>query len=150
MSSLCFVTSKVESHCKACGNLVEPAHISKSSGIVTVYCARCCPACRPVETLPVSPARDTDPETAHEAAGDSELRGKQRLAVLEYLIHRGPHGATDYETGDGLGILRTSAGKRRKELETAGLVTNSGVRRPTDTNSTAIVWIAVEKKKNDG
>ena len=94
---------------------------------------------------PVSPARHTDPETAHVAAGANEdVRGAQRVAVLAHYRERGITGSTDYETGEKLCILRTSAGKRRKELCEAGLIVDSGSRRPTDTGSTAIVWLAAE------
>jgi hypothetical protein len=89
----------------------------------------------------VGPARSTDPGTAHKAASaNHDVRGTQRLAVFLHLKACGQVGATDYETGLALDILRTSAGKRRKELCELGFVENSGERRETDTQSTAIVW----------
>lgn len=66
--------------------------------------------------------------------------GSQRLKVLMKLAEAGAVGATDYELGTSLGILRTSAGKRRKELLEDGLVTDTGERRITDTGSSAVVW----------
>jgi len=90
-----------------------------------------------------APARRTDPETAHEAAAENQdVRTSTRREVLIYLQFCRQTGATDYEICEALGILRTSAGKRRHELVALGLVENSGQRRQTDTGSTAIVWRA--------
>ena len=90
-----------------------------------------------------APARRTDPETAHEAAAANQPeRFTMRRDVLLMLQRKGPRGATDWEISEELGILRTSAGKRRHELVALGLVENSGQRRETDTGSTAIVWRA--------
>ena len=98
-----------------------------------------------IVNAPISPSRHTDPETAHIAAGANEdIRGTQRIAVMAHYRERGITGSTDYEPGEKLCILRTSAGKRRKELCEAGLIVDSGTRRPTDTGSTAIVWLATE------
>jgi hypothetical protein len=89
----------------------------------------------------VGGARRTDPSTAHAAAdANAAQRGDQRVKVFVYLLGRGATGATDYEIGAALAILRTSAGKRRKELCEMDLVEKSGDRRHTDTGSTAIVW----------
>lgn len=97
------------------------------------------------KSFPVAPARNTDPETAHKAASEKGgERGKQRLDVLAHLRRVGERGSSDYQTGKALGILRTSAGKRRKELCEMNLVLDSGTRRPTDTGSTAIVWVCAE------
>ncbi len=99
---------------------------------------------QPVETLEVSPARTTDPETAHEASeANEDSRSEQRTAVHKHYLRNGEHGSTDYETGLALGILRTSAGKRRHELWLAGYIEKTEMRRPTDTGSTAIVWRAI-------
>lgn len=89
----------------------------------------------------VSPARRSDPPTCEEAASKApEIRGKQRVLVYEYLVSRGARGATDFEIGQALSILRTSAGKRRKELMDLGYVIDSGDKRATDTGARGIVW----------
>lgn len=94
-----------------------------------------------IKAQPVAPARQSDPDTSHVAANaNQEIRGAQRIKVYEYLKAVGLHGATDYEIGVALSILRTSAGKRRKELLEMGHVEDSGERRQTDSGSTAIVW----------
>lgn len=96
---------------------------------------------RAVETQPVSPARASDPTTSHEAANvPADIRGAQRVCVYLYLLSCGARGVTDYEISVACGILRTSAGKRRKELQDLGYVVDSGMRRQTDSNVTAIVW----------
>jgi hypothetical protein len=96
---------------------------------------------RAIKTQTVAPARASDPETSVQAANaNQEIRGAQRIRVYEYLKSVGPRGATDFEIGTALSILRTSAGKRRRELQDMGHVEDSGTRRQTDTGSTGIVW----------
>ena len=83
--------------------------------------------------------RETDFDTARMAAKKASKRGpNQRQRVLEHLQAVGE--ATDYEIGQALGILRSSAAKRRQELTEAGLVEDSNKRRNTDTGTSAIVW----------
>ena len=88
------------------------------------------------EPIPDPIPHFTEPAEQHAA----ETRHNQRKEVLEHFIKRGNYGSTDYETGLDLKILRTSAGKRRKELCQDGMIVDSGTRRKTDTGSTAIVW----------
>jgi len=96
---------------------------------------------RAIKTQSVAPARASDPETSIQAANaNQEIRGAQRIKVYEFLKSVGPRGATDFEIGQALSILRTSAGKRRKELCELGHVEDSGMRRQTDTGSSGIVW----------
>jgi predicted ArsR family transcriptional regulator len=90
--------------------------------------------------------RTTDPETSRAAAVvNLPNSGAQRRAVFEELRRAGGDGRTDYELGFALDILRTSAGKRRKELVEQGLVEATDERRETDTGSRAIVWRLTEK-----
>lgn len=65
----------------------------------------------------------------------------QRGRLLEYLRKRGAKGATDQEAGEEL-ELGESVRPRRRELETAGLVKESGNFRQTHSGKMAIVWIA--------
>jgi len=96
---------------------------------------------RAIRSQPVSPSRRSDPQTSVEAANaNQEIRGEQRKKVFGYLLSVGANGATDYEIGSALNILRTSAGKRRHELVSLGYVVDSGTRRKTDGNVSAIVW----------
>lgn len=90
-------------------------------------------------------ARDTDPETSHEAAEDAKFKAsKHRLLAMTTLSRFGP--LTDFELAARTGIQQTSIGKRRKECQDAGLVTalvtadGSKVKRPAPSGSNAIVW----------
>lgn len=90
--------------------------------------------------------RSTDRETSRWAAeGASSRSGGQRMRVWTALNQLGT--ATDFEIADHIGILRTSAAKRRQELTEAGLVVDSGRRRQTDTGTMAIVWCPVYTAK---
>jgi hypothetical protein len=84
-------------------------------------------------------ARTNDPDTAKTAAENAQHRGpSQRRRVWEALQRLGT--ATDYELATATGILRSSAAKRRQELQTLGHVIETPHRRPTDTGTMAIVW----------
>lgn len=95
----------------------------------------------PITTIiaPAKLARTTQPDTAHQAARNASRRGPtQRMRVWEALRNLGD--ATDYELAQHLGILRSSAAKRRQELLDLGYVVGTPFRRPTDTGSAAVVW----------
>lgn len=85
-------------------------------------------------------ARRTDPDTSQSAASrDPSARHIDRQRALQ--AHREhPKGLTDFELADLLGRQQTSAGKRRGELRDAGLVEDSGVRRPSPSGASAVVW----------
>lgn len=96
----------------------------------------------PLYRAAVSPARNSDPDTSQIAALiDKSLRSRQRVEVLFALYSAGEIGATDFEISEKLKpMLRTSAGKRRKELVDVLLVESTKERRTTDTDSPAVVW----------
>lgn len=111
------------------------------------------PACPDTITVAASALNDTspspthtnDPETSVVAAVAAGLRApSQRRRVLLALVAAGVRGCTDYELGESLNIVRTSAGKRRLELRELGLCRLSGVRRPTDTTTPAVVHEVTE------
>lgn len=88
---------------------------------------------------PTRLVRTTDPDTSHTAATNASKRGpSQRRRTWETLKRLGE--ATDYELAEATGILRSSAAKRRQELQQLGHVIDTGKRRPTDTGTLAIVW----------
>lgn len=88
---------------------------------------------------PTRLSRSTDPDTSHKAAESASRRGPtQRRQVWEALQNLG--GATDYELSLACGILRSSAAKRRQELQDLGHVIPTDQRRKTDTGTDAIVW----------
>lgn len=83
--------------------------------------------------------RATDPDTSRTAAKNATRRGpSQRKRIWEALQRLG--GATDYELAQATGILRSSAAKRRQELQELGHVIATNQRRATDTGTLAIVW----------
>ena len=87
--------------------------------------------------------RNTDPDTSEDAAKrDPEQRQRDRDRALAAL-RAAPDGLTDYELAAIIGRQQNSAGKRRGELRDAGLVRDSGRRRPAPSGSSAIVWEAV-------
>ena len=83
--------------------------------------------------------RPTDPDTSHAAAVSTPARHTDRARALQ--VHRQhPAGLTDFELADLMGRQQTSAGKRRGELVAAGLIVDSGRRRPAPSGAMAIVW----------
>lgn len=83
--------------------------------------------------------RTTDPDTSQQAATQAAKRGpSQRRRIWEALQKL--ETATDYELAMATGILRSSAAKRRQELQDLGHVIPTPKRRATDTGTAAIVW----------
>lgn len=88
---------------------------------------------------PTRLVRTTDPDTSHTAATNASKRGpSQRRRIWEALQRLGE--ATDYELAVATNTLRSSASKRRQELQQLGHVVDTGQRRATDTGTMAIVW----------
>jgi hypothetical protein len=94
-------------------------------------------------------ARNTDPETSHEAAEDAKSHSsKGHLLAMRFLLLRP---MTDYELASATGWQQNSIGKRRGELMNAGLVVvhrdeeGNVVKRLTPSGSRARVWDATVK-----
>lgn len=88
-------------------------------------------------------ARLYDPPTAQKAAkGAAEKAETHRQYALRVLRNH-PEGLTDFALAEICNIQQTSIGKRRLELVRAGLVIDSGRRRPSPSGSMAIVWRAL-------
>lgn len=68
----------------------------------------------------------------------ARLRGQ----VLAYIRSRGASGATDQEIQDALGMSGDTERPRRRELQTAGLIVDSGKTRSTPSGRAAVVWVA--------
>ena len=97
------------------------------------------PMPRDLTISPTRLSRRQDPETSRKAGESASRRGpSQRRRVWEALKKLG--GATDYELSIEVGILRSSAAKRRQELVDLGHVVETQMRRKTDTGTEAIVW----------
>jgi len=90
---------------------------------------------------PQPPARATDPSTSWDAARDARvLSGHHRQMAYDALTDAGERGLTDFELADVTGVAQTSIGKRRKELQDAGLVEATDMTRPAPSGSAARVW----------
>lgn len=82
-------------------------------------------------------ARRSDPTTSHDAANKFRPR-EVHENVLRVLRDHGP--LTDHEIAARLGGIQTSYGKRRGELRDAGLVVDSGIKRPSPSGSQCVCW----------
>lgn len=91
-------------------------------------------------TLDSALVRNSDPDTSRDAAAKQTpgRRARGQWLVLDALARRGP--LTDFEHEAINGLIQTSAGKRRVELQRKGLVERTEARRATPSGSTAIVW----------
>ena len=65
-----------------------------------------------------------------------------RMAVLAFIRGRGWRGATDDEIQIELGMGGNTQRPRRRELEQASMVKDSGLRRLTVSGRAAVVWVA--------
>lgn len=106
---------------------------------------RALPSWYRADVTPDVRARRDDEDTSHEAAciarrGASELRTR----CLAALQAAGAHGLTDFELAERIGSQQTSAGRRRLDLERAGLVEYAGTKRPAPSGAPARVWRIVE------
>lgn len=107
-----------------------------------------CLRCNGIRTFmrraaPRAIARNTDPETSHEAAiSVSGIRVSQQH-IIDVLKSYGP--ATDEEIYPRLPVKISPSGARtrRAELVAMGLVIDSGERRTTEAGRRTIVWRAV-------
>jgi len=64
-----------------------------------------------------------------------------RRKVLDAIEAAGPHGLTDQEIQDRLGMEGNTERPRRRELESAGFIKDSGTTRKTATGRKATVWV---------
>jgi DNA-binding transcriptional ArsR family regulator len=87
-------------------------------------------------------ARRTDPETSHQAARLAEPKAGTNRELALRTLRQHPDGLTDFELAELTGLQQNSVGKRRGELRDAGLVEDTGRRRPSLTGAPAIVWRA--------
>lgn len=69
-----------------------------------------------------------------------------RARVLEYIEAQGQFGATDSEIQSALVMEGNTERPRRQELQTQGLIRDSGQTRATASGRQAVVWIATNHK----
>jgi len=85
-------------------------------------------------------ARRDDPDTSHGAAERAaEFAGKHKARIFAAL-RQASSGATKDEISRMTGIDPVAVARRMSELANDGLVEDSGLRRPTPTGRSAIVW----------
>lgn len=75
--------------------------------------------------------------------------GTLRARVLANVVAKGGHGVTDEEGQAALGMNPNTYRPRRRELEQAGKVVDSGLRRPTHAGRKAVVWMATSSAFQD-
>lgn len=99
------------------------------------------------DAAPIKHARNTDPDTARDAALSVTDAHKRRLYdhILALIFEHGP--LTDWQLSRfltvriGEPVIATSAGKRRGELRDMGLLYDTGFRGPTETGpKKAVRW----------
>ncbi len=100
----------------------------------------------PMHLLGTAPAhhgaRATDPDTSRSAAATAtDGMTHNQIVVLSALAAAGDRGMIDHEHEAISGLKQDTAGKRRGELASNGLVADSGTRRQTPRGSKAIVWV---------
>ena len=70
-----------------------------------------------------------------------------RAKVFEYIKGRGADGATDAEIQAALDMSGDTERPRRRELQVAGFIADSGRTRLTPAGRAAVVWIAVDSPR---
>lgn len=91
------------------------------------------------------PFNGSTPLSRHTSrAGAKDARSRALSQAIRYLraLKDHPHGLTDLEAADLLGVERTSINARRRELVKAGLVYADGTTRPGPTGVRNVAWKA--------
>lgn len=94
--------------------------------------------------FPAPAARASDPVTSHEAAQRVARTAATDRALVLRIHQQWTSGLTDFELADLAGRQQTSLGKRRGELRDAGLIRDSGHKRPAPSGSPAVVWVITD------
>jgi len=88
----------------------------------------------------------TDTRRAARPAAKKAANDRERL--LRLFVERGRRGLTDHEGAAELAVLLDTARARRTELRDAGLVIDSGRRRPSPSGHAATVWVVSTASTN--
>jgi hypothetical protein len=93
------------------------------------------------------PREFTNTSVTKRAAGVAIRPDAARLRrqVLEFIRQQGAVGATDSEVQLGLSMNGDTERPRRRELQLAGLIADSGQTRSTPSGRAAVVWVAVDQ-----
>ena len=96
-----------------------------------------------MNTLFDDPPAQHHSETSVAAAEQIKPKAETlRARVLYYLRCCGERGATDEEIQLALGMGGSTQRPRRTELQSAGLIVDSGRKRETVSKRAAVVWVA--------
>ncbi|NLS97978.1 MAG: hypothetical protein GXX96_38060 [Planctomycetaceae bacterium] len=90
------------------------------------------------------PRKFANASTTRRAAGVAIRPDAARLRarVLEFIQRQGTAGATDLEIQAGLQMSGDTQRPRRRELQQAGFIVDSGDVRSTASGRAAVVWVA--------
>ena len=92
--------------------------------------------------LSLPPAQAHSPTSRAAAKAIKPTRFSLRAAVLNHIWLCGDHGATDEEIQIHMSMNPSTQRPRRVELVRAGLVSDSGRTRETQSGRKAVVWVA--------
>ena len=95
-------------------------------------------------TLPYQRHSETSRQAADLMIADAN---KLRAAVYRYIKGCGARGATDEEVQLALALGGNTERPRRRELQQAGRIEDSGEQRVTRSGRKAVVWIAVDEQE---
>lgn len=98
---------------------------------------------------PKAPAQRHSPTSIAAAESVQPHAAALRAKVLEAIQAAGEQGLTDLECQELLSMPGDTQRPRRRELEQAGLIKDSGRTRATRYGKEAVVWVAVEAKQHD-
>ena len=98
---------------------------------------------------PMPPASGSATSQAAAQSITQDTNG-QRAAVLEFIRSMNVWGATDQEVQQQLDMGGSTQRPRRRELQQAGLIEDSGQTRPTCAGRQAILWVAVRTTNKNG
>ena len=86
--------------------------------------------------------------TSEAAADDMAPRAPALRHLAKEKIAAAPNGLTAEELSDACGVERVAMQPRTSELEKAGVITDSGIRRRNRSGKNAIVWVIAEPQGN--
>lgn len=89
------------------------------------------------------PAQDHSPTSVAAADAIAPVAATLRRMVYEAIAAAGADGLTDEEGAEKVGIGGNTYRPRRRELEQAGRIRDSGRTRMTRSNRKAVVWVVV-------
>lgn len=95
---------------------------------------------RAFEERPPRQRHSATSEAAAMAIAPSAANLRRRILVR--IIDAAENGLTDHEIETATGLRGSTVRPRRRELQRAGLICDSGLTRPTDSGREAVVWVS--------